>query len=346
MSRGIILHIFVWDRKFVLPFRDLIHERFAYGRHKFAVIGKVAQDVMAPSAETAVYPTLFRNFFALSAVLHRAEKIILHGLFNNHLLNILALQPWLLKKCYWVMWGGDLYVHEASPMNWRWKKNEVIRHFVIRRIGYLVGYVPGDVELARRWYGAKGKFLECLMYRSNTFKPVELPEARHTVTTILVGNSADRNNNHREILEQLSKLEDQNFRLICPLSYGDHSYAESVAAEGIKLFGDRFVPLFDFIPYQDYQTMLAQVDIAVFGHRRQQGMGNTIALLGLGKKVYMRADVSSSSLLKDLGFDIGSLSEFNLRPLDADSIRANKTLAATYFSEERLVAQLSAIFET
>ncbi|MDT8321879.1 MAG: hypothetical protein RQ826_15260, partial [Xanthomonadales bacterium] len=34
--------------------------------------------------------------------LHSADKIILHGLFNIHVVLLLALMPWVSHKAYWI----------------------------------------------------------------------------------------------------------------------------------------------------------------------------------------------------------------------------------------------------
>jgi dTDP-N-acetylfucosamine:lipid II N-acetylfucosaminyltransferase len=345
VSQCDILHLFGWDKKFVLPFMDLIHEHFADGQHKFIVYGDVEHDAIPISVGTVTYFSLLKNFLDLSKALHHADKIILHGLFSSHLLYILALQPWLLKKCYWVIWGGDLYVHESEHKGWRWGKNEFFRRFVIQRLGYLLTYIPGDVELARQWYGAKGQYLECLMYPSNIFTPVDLPEVgRTTTTTVLVGNSATSSNNHFEIFEGLCKLDDQNFKLICPLSYGDRDYAEKVSVKGNQLFGDRFVPLLNFMLYQDYLKILAEIDVAIFAHRRQQGMGNTIALLGLGKKIFIRSDVTQWNFLKDLGMNIFSISDLDFSKMNSEDIKMNSAIIKKIFSKKKLITQYAKVF--
>ena len=216
---------------------------------------------------------------------------------------------------------------------------------MIPHLGYLVTYVPGDVELARKWYGAKGKHMECLMYPSNIFTPVELPNVGHTTTTILIGNSADPSNNHYEVFDHLKKLEDQNFKLVCPLTYGDKDNAERIGAEGFKQFGDRFVPLLDFMPYEDYLKVLVEIDIAIFAHRRQQGMGNAITLLGLGKKVYMRSDVTPWAMFNGLGVKIFDLLKINLSAMDDSVLKENKLRIKDNFSKVMLIRQLHNIFK-
>src|SRR5690606_38136182 len=143
---------------------------------------------------------------------------VLHGLFNPKILLILFLMPWQLKKCYWVMWGGDLYVYQFGEKNWKWRVREFLRRPVIKNMGHLVTYIPGDVELARQWYGAKGEYHECLMYLSNVVDPDIIQAAQagleeHKGQNILVGNSADPINNHIEALEKLLPYKDENIKI-------------------------------------------------------------------------------------------------------------------------------------
>lgn len=346
MNQGTILHLCGWDRKFVPSFQDLIRNHFATGQHKFIVYGPVDQAGMPQSADTAVYGSLLKNTFALLNAIQQAEKIILHGLFSRHLLYILALQPWLLKKCHWVIWGGDLYGHEAVLKDWRWKHNEFFRRFVIRRLGYLLTYVPGDVALARLWYGAKGRHQECLMYTSNIYKELVIPPKTSPGINILVGNSGDPTNNHFEIFAKLLAYKNENIKIYCPLSYGGivGGYAKQVADKGETLFGNKFVALTNFMPFAKYLELLGQIDIAVFAHKRQQGMGNTITLLGLGKKVYMRSSITPWQMFTGLGVAVFDIEKFDLNTLGKNEAIKNNKMISEFFSSEALINQLGAIF--
>lgn len=343
MSGGQILHLCNWDRKFTLPFRDLIHRHFADGRHRFLVYGDVKTADIPPSPDTVVLPGILDNFSEIAGALRQAEKIILHGLFHNHLLYLLATQPRALRRCYWMIWGGDLYVHEL-PRTWRLIKDDWFRRFVIRRIGHFVTYVEGDYDLARRWYGASGRFHECILYPSNAFQRVSGETVRSSGPNIQIGNSADPGNNHMEIFERLKPFRDQAFTLYAPLSYGNQEHARRVAAAGREMFGDKFVAMTEFMDPEKYRQFLDQIDIAVFAHRRQQGMGNAIQLLGLGRKVYLRSDVSSWRLFQKLDLEVFDFEDLDLTPLRADIAKANEARIAAYFSEDNLRSQLAAIF--
>jgi len=281
-----------------------------------------------------------KNFIRLAVKLHQADKIVLHGLFSNHLLYILAVQPWVLKKCYWVMWGGDLYVHLMPVKNWRWYKDEFFRRLVIRRVGYLVNGTSGDVELARKWYGANGEHIRCFNYPSNIYKQYEIQGNKHTSINIQIGNSADPSNQHFEILEMLSQYKNENIKLYAPLSYGDKEHAKNVVSKGKEIFGDKFYPLADMLPFEKYLAFLAEIDIAIFNHERQQAFGNTITLLGLGKKVFLNSKSTLNDVFSEFGIKIYDIKDINIELLSNQVRLNNMEKVKASFSEESLVQSL------
>ena len=344
MSCGPVLHLFAWERKFALPFRDFIHRHFADGRHQFIVYGDVVESDVPVSSDTRIMSGILRNFVPITREINKAERIIIHGLFDSHLFYLLAIQPWLLKKCYWVMWGGDLYVHNVPKRDWRSKKNEFFRRFIVKRIGHLITYIKGDFELAKKWYGVKGQYHHCLMYPSNLYHGLTLPSKRGGAISILVGNSADPTNNHVEMFEKLIEYKNENIHILCPLSYGPADHAAHIEQVGKQLFKDKFTPLLDFLPFDEYLRLLGEVDIAVFAHKRQQAMGNTIKLLGLGKKVYMRPDVTPWKVFIELGVKVFDISELSLDPIDDAEKENNIHAIKRAFCETVLIDQYSDIF--
>ena len=339
MTPPVILHLLIWDKKFVLPFMEFIHKHFPQGNHHFIVYGNVKESDVPCSPHTDVMPSLIKHTLSLSKLFKHSDKIIIHGLFCNRLMFLLAMQPWLLKRCYWVMWGADLYAHEALTQDWPWKKNEWLRRFIIKRIGHFVTYIKGDYELAKKWYGANGKYHNCFMYQSNLYKDYAVPPKQSDTKNILVGNSADPTNNHEEVLERLRPYKDQDIKIYCPLSYGPSNHANQIAKLGKEMFGDKFIPLMDFIPFEKYLELLGQIDIAVFAHKRQQGMGNTISLLGFGKKVYMRSDVTPWKLFSVLGMSVFDVEQLDISPITKRDAESNREIIAEYFSSSQLVDQ-------
>ncbi|HLQ86297.1 MAG TPA: TDP-N-acetylfucosamine:lipid II N-acetylfucosaminyltransferase [Salinisphaeraceae bacterium] len=273
----------------------------------------------------------------------KADKIIIHGLFKSAWIQFLLTQPWAYEKMHWAVWGGDLHAYESKRGRLSLEIKEALKRILIKRIGVLLTCIPGDVELARTWYGARGRYMECLMYESNTWHPPQREARRCDAINILAGNSANPSNNHSEIFAHLEKYRDQNIRIFAPLAYGTQVYADAVIRAGTELFGDKFIPMTEFVAYQDYLAFLGSIDIAVFNHARQQAMGTTITLLGMGKKVCMRRDTSLRALLEQLGLHIFNVADVDLAPLPADLARENKALARRNFSRQRLRAQLQLI---
>ena len=76
-----------------------------------------------------------------------------------------------------------------------------------------------------------------------------------------------------------------------------------------EIFGDKFVPLSDFVPRDEYVKRLNECDVGVFYNNRQQGMGNISILLGLGKKVYLREGTSMWNSYCHKGYVIFSTSQ-------------------------------------
>lgn len=342
-----ILHV-VEQEKFIPPFIELIDKNFDPTDHHFFFFAK--GELYQGGSEAKItrnsdFSTRLISLIALAKHLNSAEKIVLHGLFGSAVIFLLFLQPWLLKKCYWVIWGGDLYTHSLDKRTFRWWVKEIFKRPVIKRLGHLVTYVAGDIELARQWYGACGKYHECLGYPSNTFRPTELPAEYHQGLHILVGNSADSSNEHLEVLRLLKEHEKALTKVFVPLSYGDADYAKTVVEQGRGLLGERFVPQHEFMPYDHYLQMLASIDIAIFNHRRQQGMGNIIALLGMGKTVCVRSDTTSWQTLTGMGIQLGDTLKPDLCTLNEEDAARNRSIVTQRFSEDVLVNQLRAILE-
>jgi len=346
--QNMILHLCFFD-KFVAPFILFVESNFSdFGtRHVFYVSGIDSNSDLTdrPNVVIRKMGGAWRQYVWLVRQLYRAEKIIIHGLWDRRVIQLLALQPWLLKKSYWVIWGGDLYTYQQSKRTLQWWGKEIFRRLVIKNVGNLVTSIYGDYELARRWYGAKGRWHECFVYPSNLHRKYPLPSmgARSQIN-ILLGNSATQTNGHAEVLEKLRNYANQDIRIFCPLSYGDNAYAEEVIKSGVEIFGEKFVALRRFVPIEDYMKLLADIDIAIFNHNRQQGIGNITMLLGMGKKVYMRPEITSWEGLRGLGLKIFDVNCVDISLINDADAAENRRIISDVFSADQLVERLSRLF--
>lgn len=343
-----ILHLCVLD-KFIEPFYAFVKANFegVDAEHVFYING-TSSVYRTPAGENVFLAQRngpYTRITWLIEQMRRADKIILHGLWDLQVLILLSVQPWLLKKCCWVIWGGDLYTHKQDERTLSWWKFELLRRFTIKRMGHFVTHIHGDYELAKKWYGAKGLWHECFMYPSNLYHEYPVESASHEEINILVGNSADPSNNHIEILDKLRAYTNERIKIYCPLSYGDAGYAQKIIEYGKELFGEKFIALREFMPFESYLELLALIDIAVFNHKRQQGMGNTTTLLGLGKKVYMRNDVTPWDMYENINVKVFSIADFSLDAIGSVDAERNCLSVASYFSHEKLKEQWSRIYE-
>jgi len=328
----------MYGEKFIEPFIQLVNENFPSSKHYFIIIKNKKFHIKPRSNIVFLKSNMsaFQKCLIYMKHLNQVDKIILHGLFDRDILLVLFFQPWLLKKCYWVMWGGDFYF----PQKRSWIKKQIIK-----RIGHFVTYIKGDYELARKWYGAKGERHECFMYPSNLYKKYDIKPNEHNTINIQLGNSADPTNNHIEVLEKLLKYKDEDIKIFVPLSYGNEEYSKSVTLKGKEFFGDKFIPLMEFVPFEKYLEFLGEIDIAIFAHRRQQAMGNMITLLGLGKKVYMRSDITPWKLFKDIDIEVFDVENIELDLIDEVIKQNNLKRIKVYFSKENYHKQLTRLFE-
>jgi hypothetical protein len=336
-----IIHVGMAD-KFLPPLINFIQENFSQENNTFYLYGD--ENIYGFLKDRGVFflgkKDHNTSYFQLLLEMYNADKIILHGLFSSKLIKILFYNPWLLKKCYWLRWGGDLYeLRQKSGLSGYYKKS------VIKNMAYLLTYLPGDIEYAREKYGAKGRYIETLGYLSNIFSGEHYSDNRQTENiNILLGNSADPENEHIEVLAKLEKFKDSNIKIYVPLSYGNKIYAAQVIEYGKSIFGYNFIPLTEFMAYEEYQDFLKNINIAIFNHRRQQAMGNTISLLGMGKVVYLRSGTSQWNLLKEMGIEVFDIKEFNLTNIK--KIGQNESHIKNFFSKENFEKKWKNLLES
>lgn len=331
MNENKILHVMILE-KFLAPYIDFVDENFGRENHHYVFITSEKYDYgLTPEHKVEFLHTDDDIFITLLDYMKMAKKIILHGLWRDKVDMLLYFNQKLLKKCYWIMWGGDFYFPE---------KQTWFRHKVIKNIGYLVNGTTGDYELVKKCYGSRGKHIKCFNYPSNLYKAYKTESNKNNIINIQLGNSATETNHHMEILDSLSKYRDKNIQIFAPLSYGDKVYAKKVEIYGQKIFGDKFIALTEFMPFEKYLKFLSQIDIAIFNHRRQQAFGNIISLVGMGKKVYLNSESTLNGLMAEYRLKVFDTMNISLNLLDEQIKNNNITITKEIFSKEKLINSL------
>ena len=359
MKKKVNLHL-LHESMFTEAYITFINENFIPNSHMFLIYQSDHKFKLHDANNIIRIDKEKNKWKLLNKYLYQANKVIIHSLFEQKIILLLFIQPWLLKKMFWVVWGADLYQYRDIKVSTRAKLFERIRKFVIKNMGNICTLVYGDYVLAKKWYGFKGRYFEA-MYISNDqgnhmhdFKNIIINNtSKESIVKILIGNSASQSNNHLEVFKKLEKFKDYEIEFICPLSYGNMEYGKLVIESGYKSFGDKFVPLTEILSYEKYFNLLKSIDIGIFNNDRQQALGNIFVLLELGKKIYMRNDTSMWNEIKnDLDIDVFDIKNIELETIDEMlnfdlNLRLNNVKKIKdYRSSERIIQIWSNIFSS
>ena len=130
-----------------------------------------------------------------------------------------------------------------------------------------------------------------------------------------------------------------------PLNYGDGSYINNIIELGTPIFSDKFHPLTTFFELPRYNQIIQNCGVAILNNRRQQAVGNTIALLWHGSKVYLSKRNTFYKYLKRIGVLVFSyendLSESSINQLlNIDQIEYNRNILFKNLNSEFLLNEL------
>jgi dTDP-N-acetylfucosamine:lipid II N-acetylfucosaminyltransferase len=303
-KKNMQVHLFTNEGIYQTTFINFIEEQTHLDKrfYVFRNRGKQKHDYVFRSNNTLLYCTNFWSLtFRLLPLLFRSSWIYVHYLPYGPSLFILLLIRRLLKKSTWIIWGGDLYIYRNRKLSLRSKLFEITRKKIIPKFAEIASFLEGDAILAKKLYRSQAKFRPILYPLPIPLN--SLPEIcfnEKIEFTVLLGNSADPSNHHIEALRLMSRFNKEKLRIICPLSYySDEFYINDVISVGSNLFGNKFHAITDFISKEEYIKLLSITDICIMNHDRQQALGNIIPLIYLGKKIYLRKDITTYSFLKN-----------------------------------------------
>lgn len=254
----------------------------------------------------------FKLVFILLPKIVRYRNVHFHYLPTNISVIFWFFTLVFVKKMEWFLWGADIYSVINRPVNLYSRFISFFRRRLVRKINVIACPVDGDYEAVIKTYETKADYRHIIYPIPGVFAYLE-ESAKKTGTPgktkkILIGNSATPTNQHIEVLENLSHLREEDIEIICPL-IGEEEYGKMVKEYGMKVFGEKFKSFTCFLSLEEYMKMLADVDVAIMNHNRQQGLGNILPLLYYGKKVYMKDSISSFRYLKNLGVQVYNVND-------------------------------------
>ena len=320
------------------------------------------------------------EYLKLRKLMKQVDYIFIHNL-TEEISGILFRFKGKAKKL-WVIWGVDLY--DYIPLNlfdhytlellpklhnkvltmlirFYYSFFRQIRKSIIKRIDYVVTPHKGDVRLLKKYFRTKARWHSQAIYSNPVeFKKLDLKDnysvnekfnfKKNGGKLILLGNSGTPTNNHLDILIRLSKMEEKNFTIICPLSYGSPIYIKKIIEKGKLLFGERFIPLLDFLKPELYFLILKQIDLAVMNHNRQQGMGTIHILVYLGKPICMKK-TSGYFFLIEKGINIFSIQDLEkiilneIKITQAMSEKNKKIASEKLYTAKNAISSIARLLE-
>lgn len=282
--------------------------------------------------------------------LPQSAQVVFHGLFDVHIWRKLILLS-MVKRCSCVIWGAELYRHGKPARSLKQYIAQLIHMGLVKRFRSVVALNPGDASLAGKYL--KRKKVQVLPYPLIGYNPEENSQTARNENApirIMLGNSAASSNEHEFALERIAHFAPENVEILVPLNYaGKEEYIRKIISKGKSLFGDKFKAITNMLSKDEYDTLLAGVDVTIFAHQRQQGLYVAYAMLLMGKPMFLMASTSSFSNLSDLGFNVYSteslcdipFTEMCAMVLEKDE--NNTRLMSSNFTEQALAPKWSAL---
>jgi hypothetical protein len=163
---------------------------------------------------------------------------------------------------------------------------------------------------------------------------------------IMIGNSGHLTSNHFDVFKKISNYSLENNEIIMPLSYGNGRYIERIKNNIPQQFNKNKMNLLTgFLPLEDYNLILKHVNIFILYTKRQQGVGNVIALIWHGAKVFLSHKNTFYHFLKRIGVIVycyeTELTEKTIKKgLTLQEIKHNRDILYEHLNEKYLLKQL------
>lgn len=351
--------VFPHDNKFIIL--DTVMDRFdtsVYNSEIVFVGPRNKKGFWDAVGDLAVYQHVIIHFLSYEVI----------NLFGN------ATHP----SIFWIEWGADLYINLLHPRGYKLYENPdyamkmlmpnlplcvVKTLYQLRRRQYQRKYqnfvqkvkyfvpdsMPGEYELLLSYYPE----FSHLIYRNFFYYPVDLIiKDRNLISkgsNIMINHCATLTGNHMELLNILSEFNLNHKKIVIPVSYGNSNHALNVEEYANYLFGNNAIICKNYLPLDKYNELLESCDVFIYGHYRQEAVGNILIAFYLGGKVYLHKDNPLFGFYKGIGLSVFSieedLSEVSVNEkLDAFSIKKNKQIIDEYYSESKLYSLVEESF--
>lgn len=305
-------------------------------KSKFAYLGRTEKEAFEHIKRTdAVEAVLVNSERYKELQRENFDYVWVHFANSNHMDFVNGL-PQGGPKVIWSSWGLDYVCQLGMPLYLKRTLVHYLAHQPFRdSVKYVIGRILFVLKLDRfRWRPIYKNFFDRVSYFSSVFREehsllrrmvrrdavavdfhyvgkgaIDYPRCDGSAKRMWIGNSATYSNNHFDILAKAKKYKD--WEVVAPLVYGE--IKDDIDAYGRKLFGERWRAIVDFMPFAEYKNLMAQCSVFVFGHRRQQSIGNISIALRVGGCVFLEKKNVSYWYFKNNGMRVYTLNDFENR---------------------------------
>lgn len=276
-----VVHLMMME-KFTEPMIRKMNALFPMSQNDFVIYGGPVHKGIELHCFREKNVWLVMNGFLFSQPKYRKfllahKKIIIHGLFEAGILHNWANDSELLKKTYVLLFGA--YNNPLRMQDCEYNK-------VICSCAGVINLSRAENKIIEELYHPKGKLFDAFCVHI----PLgEWRERQGNTIYVQIGNSASESMGHLALIKMLSKYKAENMKIYVPLSYGnsDFEYIDKVKNLGKEIFGDKFITIHEFMSSEEYNKFIADMDIALFGMKKQQAKGNIDLHLSAGNCVYL-----------------------------------------------------------
>ena len=331
----------------------------------FVILSKDGRaNLVTKRLNTYFFPFKSRELFLFLKNITEYKEVIVHSMGYRMAQIVNRINH---PNITWVVWGSDLfepllgskgyklYLDKSSLYLERskyeplfiYKIHIIVKNFIIckvitkaiNKISNLATTTDSTFKLFLNY------FPSCHIRKKEIFYyPIEkmlIDDAREKYVSgmdVWINNAAHRNGNHVYIFDLIKAYNNNNIHV--PLSYGIVEYANYVSEKGYVLLGEKFKPMMNFIPRNEYYNKFLNSNSFIFGHLRSCAFGNVLIAIYLGGKVFLFKNNPLFIHFKDLGVTIFSiedeLTENNLYSKLSESERKrNRMIILEHYSTEK-----------
>lgn len=315
------------DKAIAKPFNSLAYKNILKSKYDAVVFHNLSSYKLAilsqlPSDVYVHWMVWGADIYSISPLYKEIILPITRAYLHRYLFN--GLLKTNLKIYYPSFWNFiNIVINNELSFNNKLKK-------IAGRINSVSTIVDTEYSIIKKYLGPD---IEYYPFRYGSiehfFPDIENSDIVCSEESILIANSASPTCNHFDTFEMLRGLNTTK-DIYVPLSYGNTRYASIVKSEGYKAFGDKFKPLTEFLPLNEYKEIMQKCGIVLMNHLRQRAMGNVIISLWYGAKLYMQPTNPAYIYLINNDIKVYNINEFDINNIEMN----HKELAQ--FNREKL----------